>query len=100
MLAKDSLDPETFYEKALLLEQLNDTAGAIKALQKAYTIQGVDTYGLELAHLFAEQKNPRALEICDFILRQDSLRLLIDPFFIKGIYYANVKQYPEGHNTI
>jgi len=96
MLAKDSLDPETFYEKALLLEQLKDTVGAIKALQNAYTIQGVDTYGLELAHLFAEQKNPRALEICDFILRQDSLRLLIDPFFIKGIYFANVKQYPRA----
>lgn len=96
MLARDSLDPETLYEKALLLEQLYDTAEAIKALQKAYTIQGVDTYGLELAHLFAEQKNPRAIEICDFILRQDSLRLLIDPFFIKGIYFANVKQYSSA----
>ena len=59
-------------------------------------LQGVDTYGLELAHLYAEQKNPRALEICDFILKQDSLRLLIDPFFIKGIYFANVKQYPRA----
>lgn len=96
MLFRDSLDPETLYEKALLLEQLYDTAGAIKALQKAYTMQGVDTYGLELAHLFAEQKNPRALEICDFILKQDSLRLLIDPFFIKGIYYANIKQFPKA----
>jgi len=95
-LAKDSLDPEILYEKALLLEQLIDTAGAIRVLQKAYAIQGVATYGLELAHLFAEQKNPRALEICNFILRQDSLRLLIDPFFIKGIYYANVKQYPKA----
>jgi tetratricopeptide (TPR) repeat protein len=79
-----------------LLEQLNDTAEAIKALQKAYKIQGVDTYGLELAHLFAEQKNPRAVDICDFIIRQDSLRLLIDPFFIKGIYFANVKQYSKA----
>jgi tetratricopeptide (TPR) repeat protein len=96
MLVKDSADPETFYEKALLLEQLKDTAAAITALQKAYRLQGVNTYGLELAHLFAEQKNPRALEICDFILRQDSLRLLIDPFFIKGIYFANVKQFPKA----
>jgi tetratricopeptide (TPR) repeat protein len=96
MLAKDSLDPETYYEKALLLEQLKDTAQSIKALQKAYSFQGVDTYGLELAHLYAEQKNPRALEICDFILKQDSARLQIDPFFIKGIYFANVKQYPRA----
>ena len=60
MIAKDSLDPETLYEKALLLEQMKDTAQAIAALQKAYAIQGVDTYGLELAHLYAEQKNPKA----------------------------------------
>jgi tetratricopeptide (TPR) repeat protein len=96
MLAKDSLDPEILYEKALLLEQLNDTPGAIRALQSAYSLQGVDTYGLELAHLFAEQKNPKALEICNFILMQDSLRVQIDPFFIKGIYYANMKQYPKA----
>jgi hypothetical protein len=36
---------------------------------KAYAVQGVDTYGLELAHLYAEQ-NPRALEICNFILKR------------------------------
>ncbi len=96
MIEKDSLDPETYYEKALVLEQLKDTTRAIKALQKAYSFRGVDTYGLELAHLYAEQKNPRALEICDFILNQDSARLLIDPYFIKGIYFANVKQYPKA----
>jgi tetratricopeptide (TPR) repeat protein len=96
MIAKDSLNPETQYEKALLLEQLKDTAGAIIALQKAYAAQGVGTYGLELAHLYAEQKNPRALEICNFILKQDSAGILIDPFFIKGIYYANIKQYRKA----
>jgi len=96
MITADSLDPETQYEKALLLEQLKDTGGAITALQKAYAAQGVDTYGLELAHLYAEQKNPRALEICNFILKRDSARMLIDPFFIKGIYYANIKQYQKA----
>jgi len=96
MIAKDSLDPETFYEKALLLEQLKDTAHAIAALQKAYSMQSVDTYGLELAHLYAEQRNPKALEICNSILRRDSAFLLIDPFFIKGIFFANTKQYPKA----
>ena len=96
MIAKDPLDPETQYEKALLLEQLKDTAQAILALQKAYATQRVDTYGLELAHLYAEQKNPKALEICDYILKRDSARLLIDPLFIKGIYYANTRQYPKA----
>lgn len=96
LIAKDTLDPETYYEKALLLEQLKDTNQAIKTLQKAYSFQGVDTYGLELAHLYAEQKNPRALEICDFVLKHDSSNILIDPFFIKGIYFSNLKQYPQA----
>jgi pentatricopeptide repeat protein len=96
MISRDTLDPETYYEKALLLEQLKDTVRAIKNLQKAYSFQGVDTYGLELAHLYAEQKNPRALEICDYILKHDSSNMLIDPFFIKGIFYANLKLYPKA----
>lgn len=96
ILAKDSLDPETLYEKALLLEQLKDTAAAIDALQKAYGYQGVDTYGLELAHLYAEQRNPKSLELCNYILKKDSAGLLIDPIFIKGIYYANIRQYPKA----
>ncbi len=96
MLRKDSSDPETLYEKAMLLEQMKDTAGAIASLKEAYRFQGVDTYGLELAHLYAEQKNPLALEICNAVLRQDSLRLLIDPLFIKGIYFANMKQYQKA----
>ncbi len=96
MIAKDSTDPETLYEKAILLEQLKDTAQAISSLQKAYSYQGVDTYGLELAHLYAEQRNPKALVICDFVLKHDSARILIDPFFIKGIFYANMKQYPKA----
>ena len=96
MIAKDSLDPETLYEKAILLEQLKDTTQAIATLQKAYSMQSVDTYGLELAHLYAEQKNPKALEICNSIIRRDSASLLIDPFFIKGIYYANTKLFPKA----
>ena len=96
ILSKDSLDPETLYEKALLLTQMKDTAGAIAALRQAYSYQGVDAYGLELAHLYAEQKNIRALEICNYILKHDSAGLLIDPLFIKGIYFANTKQYPKA----
>ena len=40
MIEKDSLDPETYYEKAMVLEQLKDTTRAIKALQKAYSFRG------------------------------------------------------------
>ncbi len=96
LLAKDSLDNETWYEKGLLLEKMRDTAQAIRALSKAYSLQPVNTYGLELAHVYAESSNPVALSICDDILRKDSSHELLDPMFIKGIYYSNTAQYKKA----
>ena len=96
MLNKDSLDNETWYEKGLLLEKVHDTVPAIAALHRAYALQPLNTYGLELAHLYAENRNPAALPICDDILRKDSSYSLLDPLFIKGIYYSNIAQYKKA----
>ncbi|MBS1933514.1 MAG: tetratricopeptide repeat protein [Bacteroidetes bacterium] len=92
-IKKDSNDFESWYEKGMLLAKMNDTVHAIEALQKTYSIQPTSTYALELAHLYAETNNAAALEICDQVISKDSARELIDPFFIKGIYYSNTKQY-------
>jgi tetratricopeptide (TPR) repeat protein len=96
MLQADSLDFEAWYEKGLLLEKNGDTAGAIQSLNRAYAIQPVNTYGLELAHLYAEKKDPAALPLCDAVLRKDSTHELLDPFFIKGIYFSNTTQYKKA----
>lgn len=96
LLAKDSADFEAWYEKGLVLEQLKDTAGAITALKKAFQLQPLNTYALELAHLYAENKNPVSLKICDEIIARDSLMELADPFFIKGIFYANTGKYEQA----
>jgi tetratricopeptide (TPR) repeat protein len=96
MLFKDSLDFEAWYEKGLLLERAQDTASALEALRKAYALQPVRTYALELAHLYAENRNGAAIELCDAILRKDSAHELIDPLFIKGIYYSNTGQYKQA----
>jgi tetratricopeptide (TPR) repeat protein len=90
MLKADSLDFEAWYEKGLLLEKMQDTASALQALRKAYTLQPVNTYALELAHLYAENRNSAAIDLCDAVLRKDSTHELIDPLFIKGIYYSNI----------
>ena len=96
LLKKDSTDFEAWYETGLLYEQLRDTTNAIHSLEKAYSIQRVDTYALELAHIYAECKNPMALKICDEIIRTDTSRQWADPFFIKGIYYSNKLQYEDA----
>jgi tetratricopeptide (TPR) repeat protein len=93
VIKNDSLNFEAWYEKGRLLAQAKDTSGAIAALKNAYYIQPVATYALELAHLYAEIKNADALNICDDVLQHDSTHELIDPFFIKGIYYSNTSQY-------
>ena len=96
MLRTDSLNFEAWYEKGLLLEKAKDTTGALIALKKAYTIQPVNTYALELAHLYAESRNSLALEICDDVLSKDKTHELLDPLFIKGIYYSNTGQYKKA----
>jgi tetratricopeptide (TPR) repeat protein len=96
MLKKDSLDFETWYEKGLLLEKMKDTAGAIASLKKAYSLQPVNTYALELAHLYAESGNKLALSLCDEVLSKDPGNELLDPLFIKGIYFSNTGQYAKA----
>jgi tetratricopeptide (TPR) repeat protein len=96
MLIKDSLDFEAWYEKGLLLEQTKDTAGAIMSLKKAYALQPVNTYALELAHIYAEQGNDKALLLCDEVMSKDIRNELLDPIFIKGIYYSNTGKYKKA----
>jgi len=96
LLHKDSMNNEAWYEKGLLLEKMLDTPNAIDALKKAFALQPVNTYGLELAHLYAETRNPIALSICDDALHKDSAHEMIDPLFIKGIYYSNTAQYKKA----
>jgi tetratricopeptide (TPR) repeat protein len=96
MLLRDSLDFEAWYEKGLILEKTRDTAAAIISLKKAFSIQPVNTYALELAHLYAEQSNSKALQLCDDVLKKDTGRQLLDPLFIKGIYFSNTAQYQKA----
>ena len=96
VLKSDSTDVEAWYEKGMLLAKMKDTANAIDALKSAYTLHPISTYGLELAHLYAEKGNAEAIALCDLAISRDSARELTDPFFIKGIYYANIKQYESA----
>ena len=93
MLKNNPADFEAWYEKGILYAELKDTAKAIEALNNAFSLQPTSTYALELAHLYAETSDSRALSICDQVILSDSAQELLDPFFIKGIYYANTRQY-------
>jgi tetratricopeptide (TPR) repeat protein len=92
LLAKDSLDFETWYEKGSLLVQLKDTAAAIAAMERSYSLQPANYTGLPLANLYANTKNPKALELCDALIIRDT-SYFNDATFLKGVYYSDTKQY-------
>ncbi|HLX92836.1 MAG TPA: tetratricopeptide repeat protein [Puia sp.] len=96
ILRTDSNDAEAWYEKGRLLAQAHDTPDAIASVKKAYRLEPTVTFTLELADLYAESNNAAALPLCDLVIVSDSARELTDPFFIKGIYYSNTKQYDEA----
>lgn len=93
IIKTDPADYDAWYEKGILLEKLKDTVHAIEALQTAYDSRPVSTYALELAHMYAETNNELAVKLCNAVIAKDSAMELTDPFFIKGIYYSNTKQY-------
>lgn len=100
LLQTDSLNFEAWYEKSLLLVDMGDTAAAIDALARSYTLQPLTMSGIALANLYAETRNPQALAVADDLLRKDSLLQdgspNLDPVYIKGIYYSNTRQYPQA----
>ncbi|MEO6315214.1 MAG: tetratricopeptide repeat protein [Chitinophagaceae bacterium] len=96
LLKKDSSNFEALYEKGILFTQLKDTPSAIAILEKAYVYQPVLQNGLALANLYAETKNAKVLPLCDALQKRDTARDFTDPVFLKGVYYANIKDYPKA----
>jgi tetratricopeptide (TPR) repeat protein len=96
LLQKDSADFEIWYDKGVLLAQMKDTAAAIQALEKSFSLQPINYSGLALATLYVSLKNPRALVICDLLLRTDTADQQTEPIFMKGVYYSEIKDYNKA----
>lgn len=96
LLKTDSSNFEALYEKGMLYTQMKDTVRAITILEKAYQHQPVLQNGLALANLYAETKNAKVIALCDALQLRDTARDFTDPVFLKGVYYANVKDYPQA----
>ncbi len=83
--------------KAEILQEKNDRPAAVKALERAYALLP-DNRKLaeELAYEYAETKNPKALSLADSLIQKDSLKQFASPFYIKGNYYANIRNNSEA----
>ena len=45
---------------------------------------------MALARIYVDQKNPRALDICNILLARDTAGVQTDPVYMKGIYYSEI----------
>jgi tetratricopeptide (TPR) repeat protein len=96
MIKSDSANYEALYEKGILLTRLKDTVKAVATLEKAWRQQPNMETGLALANLYAETKNEKAITLCDALQKRDSAHAFVDPVFLKGVYYSNIKDYPRA----
>jgi tetratricopeptide (TPR) repeat protein len=93
IIRKDSSNFEAWYDKGTLLSKLKDTAGAITALERSFSLLPINYSGIALANIYAAKKDPRALDICNILLAKDSGSLQTEPVYMKGVYYSEAKQY-------
>ncbi|HZI52728.1 MAG TPA: tetratricopeptide repeat protein [Chitinophagaceae bacterium] len=79
--------------KADLLLKKEDPAGAVKALERAYTSMPSNREIVnKLAYQYAETKNSKAIQLADSLISKDSLKLFAEPYYVKGMYYSNVSE--------
>ncbi len=96
ILHKDSTNFEAYYEKGMLLTKFKDTLHAVQMLEKSYRLQPLLQNGLALANLYAESKNEKTVELCNALQQRDTSREFIDPIFMKGVYYSNIKDHKRA----
>ena len=92
ILAKDSSDFEGWYNLGTIQAENGDTTAAIKSLERSFAIMPLNHSGLFLANILINKKDPKALELIDFVIQRDSAQLLTDALFLKGVYYSETNQ--------
>lgn len=88
LLYPNSLD--ALLLKAELLKQQNNTTAALATLEQAYSYAPFDVeLSYNLAFEYAEAKNNKVLPLTDSLIRADTTGKQAQPYYLKGVYYAN-----------
>lgn len=83
--------------KSDLQDQKNDSSGALVSLEQAYLLAPAnEDLCYSLAFKYAQDKNSRALFICDSLIRNDTISKSAEPFYFKGVYYSNINDKPKA----
>ncbi len=93
LLSKDSTNYGLWYTKGQVNEHAGDTANAIRDYVAAINIYPSPDALLSLANLYAEQKNPRSLLICNQVKNMGLGRSYdAASSFIAGVFNARTNQ--------
>ena len=87
-IAGDSTNPELRDLQSVVLVTKGDTAGGIVSLEKAIDLYPLPYYIISLGALYAETKNPKALDMADALLIGTKANADKEAYFIKGLYFS------------
>lgn len=98
VLRKDSSNAYFWNIRANLCFENTDTFNAIRALEKAVFYFPDDHYLSSLGMIYAQTKNPKALQLADALLGGYKGKADKEAYYIKGLYYSftNQKQQAIG----
>jgi tetratricopeptide (TPR) repeat protein len=88
VLKKDSTIAYFWDIKAKLHGMVDDTAQAIRALERASDLNPLPEYLMSLGYLYADTKNEKALAIGDALIVANKAAAQKEALLIKGIYYS------------
>ncbi len=93
LILKDEFNNNLWLRKGQILREKGDTIKAIDAFNHSVSIYPSPDVLLELANLYAEKRDPRALTICEN-LKKMGLGQTNDSYasFFQGVYYARSHQ--------
>ena len=90
ILAQAPSQIDALMMKSDLLEKMDNKQEALLTLEKAYEYAPFDVeLANNLAFKYAENKDPKALALCDSLIRMDSAGSHAEPYYVKGVYYLN-----------
>lgn len=83
--------------KAEILKQQNNTVAALTTLEQAYYLAPFDAeLCYNLAFAYAQAKNEKVISLTDSLIQADSTGKEAQPYYLKGVYYANVGNAPQA----
>lgn len=88
-IKKDSLNPRWWDIKAILYYENDDTLNAIHSYERALRIAPDPKYIMALGSMYAQVKNPRALQLADLLMSGKFGKAEKEASYIKGSYYSN-----------